>query len=396
MQKNFYLTKKLPSYVFAKIYELKQMANDLGQEIIDFGMGNPDSTPPQKVMQELSQLVCDGKLYGYSPTIGIETLRKAIANFYHRRFNVEIDYKTEAMITIGSKEGIVSLAKAISSSKTYVCVASPCYPIHNYAFIIAGSKTQFISAINCYNFLEKFKEFVENQTHKPQAVIVSYPCNPTGEIADLNFYQELVSFCKKYQILIISDIAYAELYFDDKNKPHSILEVKGAKEIAIEFYSISKSYSMAGARVGFAVGNKDLILALYKIKSYLDYGSFTPLQMVAKSALEPDNDDYLVKIRKLYQDRAEFFTKTVNQQLHWNIEQPKASMFCWTKLPKQFSHLSSFEFCKKMILETGVVFSAGSFFGENGEGYVRISMIHNQQKIQQACENMKKIFSYQI
>jgi alanine-synthesizing transaminase len=396
MQKKFYLTEELPPYIFASMYELKQQAINDGKEIIDFGMGNPDSPPPQNVMNELSKLALDPKLYGYSVTGGIELLKKKITNFYHRRFGVELDYKKEALVTIGSKEGIASLANAISDSKSYVCVPSPSYPIHTYAFIIAKTNLKHISAISSMDFLKKFKILVESEKHKPQAVIVSYPCNPTTEIANFDFYQELVDFCKKYQIYIISDIAYGELYFSPQDKPHSILEVKGAKDIAIEFYSVSKSYSLAGTRVGFALGNQNLISALYKIKSYLDYGSFTPLQMIASLALEEENDDYLKNLRNLYQQRGEFFVKNFSQELAWHIDKPKASMFCWTKLPKQFSNLSSFDFCKKMILEAGIAISPGSSFGENGEGYVRFSMIQNQDQINQASTRLKHFFSFKI
>ena len=396
MQKKFYLTEQLPPYIFASMYELKQQAINDGKEIIDFGMGNPDSPPPQNVMNELSKLALDPKLYGYSVTGGIELLKKKITNFYHRRFGVELDYKKEALVTIGSKEGIASLANAISDSKSYVCVPSPSYPIHTFAFVIAKTNLKHISAISSMDFLKKFKILVETQKQKPQAVIVSYPCNPTTEIANFDFYQELVDFCKKYQIYIISDIAYGELYFSSQDKPHSILEVKGAKDIAIEFYSVSKSYSLAGTRVGFALGNQNLISALYKIKSYLDYGSFTPLQMIASLALEEENDDYLKNLRNLYQQRGEFFVKNFSQELAWHIDKPKASMFCWTKLPKQFSNLSSFDFCKKMILEAGIAMSPGSSFGENGEGYVRFSMIQNQDQINQASNRLKHFFSFKI
>ena len=396
MQKKFYLTEELPPYIFASMYELKQQAINDGKEIIDFGMGNPDSPPPQNVMNELSKLALDPKLYGYSVTGGIELLKKKITNFYYRRFGVELDYKKEALVTIGSKEGIASLANAISDSKSYVCVPSPSYPIHTFAFVIAKTNLKHISAISSMDFLKKFKILVETQKQKPQAVIVSYPCNPTTEIANLDFYQELVDFCRKYQIYIISDIAYGELYFSPQDKPHSILEVKGAKDIAIEFYSVSKSYSLAGTRVGFALGNQNLISALYKIKSYLDYGSFTPLQMIASLALEEENDDYLKNLRNLYQQRGEYFVKNFSHELAWHIDKPKASMFCWTKLPKQFSNLSSFDFCKKMILEAGIAMSPGSSFGENGEGYVRFSMIQNQDQINQASTRLKHFFSFKI
>ena len=390
----FFLTEKLPPYIFASIYQLKQQAIEDGFNIIDFGMGNPDSAPPQHVMNELAELTKNPQLYGYSVTGGIEILKKAICNYYQRRFKVELDYKTQSLVTIGAKEGIASLATAISDDQNYICVPSPSYPIHTFAFIISKSNIVHINALTASEFLKNFIHHVENSTKKPQAVIISYPCNPTTQIADISFYEEIVSFCRKHQIYIISDIAYCELYFDEKSKPNSVLEVRGADEIAIEFSSVSKSYSMAGTRVGFAVGNKNLISALYKIKSYLDYGSFSPLQMVSASALSEKSDDYLINLRQLYKKRADYFVKKFAQELGWHIDYPKASMFVWAKIPSQFSHFSSFDFCKKMILETGVAMSPGSSFGDNGEGFVRFSMIRNENEVDEAILRLKKIFSF--
>ncbi len=392
MQNKFYLTEKLPPYIFAAMYKLKTEAAANGVEIIDFGMGNPDSAPPQHVMDKLAELSSDPKLFGYSVTGGIDVLKKAICEYYDRRFQVKLDYKTESLVTIGAKEGIASLATAISDSENYMIVPSPAYPIHTFAFAISKSNVVHLPAISGAEFLSSFKSYVEKAEKKPLAVIVSFPCNPTTEIVGLDFYEELVAFCKAHKIYIISDIAYCELYFDEKDKPHSILEVEGAKDIAIEFSSVSKSYSMAGCRVGFAVGNPTLIGALYKIKSYLDYGSFNPLQMVAVDALSEKSDEYLLELRQKYKSRGEFLVELLEKELGWVIEKPKASMFLWTKLPKQFSHLTSFEFCKKMIEETGVVMSPGSSFGSNGEGYVRFSLIHSEENMKKAAAAMKKVF----
>lgn len=392
MQTKFELIEKLPSYVFAAIYQLKQQASSSGLEIIDFGMGNPDSAPPQHVMDELSNLVRDPKIYGYSAVGGIDILKNAICGYYQRRFNVVLNPNLESLVSIGAKEGIASLATAISDSKNYICVPSPSYPIHTFAFAIAKGNAHHISAISAHEFLQKFIFHVESNSQKPVAVIVSFPCNPTTEIADLAFYEDLVSFCRRHGIYIISDIAYCELYFEEKDKPHSILEVKGAIDIAIEFSSVSKSYSLAGTRVGFAVGNRNLIAALFKIKSYLDYGSFTPLQLAAASALGEKSDSYLINLRQLYQNRGKFFINLLKEELGWIVDKPKASMFCWAKLPATFQHLSSFEFCRKMILEAGVAMSPGSSFGENGEGFVRFSMIRNEQEMKSAVARMKKLF----
>lgn len=393
MQNKFYLTEKLPPYIFAAIYKLKTEAAAKGLEVIDFGMGNPDSAPPQHVMDSLSELAKNPKLFGYSVTGGIDILKQSICQYYQRCFNVELDYKTESLVTIGAKEGIASLATAISDAENYMIVPSPSYPIHTFAFTISKSNVVHLNALSGAEFLQSFKDYVEKAAKKPLAVIVSFPCNPTTEIVGLDFYEELVAFCRKYKIYIISDIAYSELYFNEADKPHSVLEVKGAKDLAIEFSSVSKSYSMAGCRVGFAVGNKDLVAALYKIKSYLDYGSFTPLQMVAADALSEKTDSYLNDLRQKYKSRGDFLVDIFQQELGWNIPKPKASMFVWAKLPEKFSQLSSFEFCKKMIEEAGVAMSPGSSFGENGEGHVRISLIHTEENVRKAVAKMKTVFS---
>lgn len=392
MQNKFYLTEKLPPYIFAAIYKLKIAAAERGLEIIDFGMGNPDLPPPQHVMDKLSELAKDPKLFGYSVTGGIDDLKKAICKHYQRRFQVKLDYKSESLITIGAKEGIASLATAISDDDSYMVIPSPSYPIHTFAFTIAKTNIVQINAISGVEFLAAFKEYVEKAEKKPLAVIVSFPGNPTSEIVGLDFYEEMVSFCKKHKIYIISDIAYSELYFNEEDKPHSILEVEGAKDIAIEFSSVSKSYSMAGCRVGFAVGNPTLISALYKIKSYLDYGSFGPLQMITVDALSEKSDEYLANLRKTYKSRADFFVNLLSKELGWEVSKPKASMFIWTKLPKQFAHLTSFEFCQKMIEEVGVVMSPGSSFGNNGEGFVRLSLIHNEENMIKAVSKLKSVF----
>jgi alanine-synthesizing transaminase len=392
MQNKFFLVEKLPQYIFAKINELKIAAKNRGLEIIDFGMGNPDLAPPNHVVEKLSKLTLDGTLFGYSNSGGILELKQAFCAYYQRRFNVNLEATDESLVTIGAKEGIASLSSAIADSDNYICIATPAYPIHNFAYKIARSNVVEIAAICPYDYLKKFKDFVINAQKKPQAVIVSYPSNPTGEIVDLAFYQELVDFCKKQQIYIISDLAYCEIYFSEKDKPHSILEIQGAKDIAIEFSSLSKSFSMPGCRVGFAAGNKTLIAALAKIKSFLDYGSFTPIQISAIEALSEKSDEYLKNIRQIYKQRANFMADIFQKELGWNITKPKAGMFVWTKLPEKFSNLSSAEFCEKLINECGVAFTQGSAFGENGEGFVRISLIQNEEKVRKAVNKLKNIF----
>lgn len=392
MKEEFYLTKKLPPYIFSAIYDLKEKAKAKGLEIIDFGMGNPDSAPPKHVIDKLTELSKDGSMFGYSVVGGVDALRKASASYYKRRFGVELDYQKNCLVTIGAKEGIASLATAISSSEDYVVVASPYYPIHKFAFEIAKTEIREIAAISGQEFLTKFKHLVNSEEKNPVAVIVCFPSNPTSENVGLDFYEEMVDFCKKKGIYIISDIAYSELYFEEEKKPHSILEVTGAMDIAIEFSSTSKSYSMAGCRVGFATGNEHLINALYKIKSYLDYGSFNPLQLAAVEALSEKSSDYLDSLRQKYKQRAEFLVSIFKQELDWELTMPSASMFCWAKLPKQFSNMTSFNFCKKLIEDAGVVFSPGSSFGVNGEGYVRISLIHDKENVIKAVEKLKKLF----
>lgn len=399
MPNRFFLTKKLPAYIFASIHKLKQEAISRGIQIIDFGMGNPDSAPPKHVMDKLAELAQNPKLYGYSTVGGVDALKQSLADYYKRRFAVDLDYQNECLVTIGAKEGIASLATAISGPDDYIAVANPGYPIHTFAFVIAKSNLLPINAIKPLDFLQKFKELVrtsqEKNQKKPVAVIVNYPSNPTSQTVDLGFYQELVDFCLQEKIYIISDIAYGEIYFDEKNKPHSILEIKGAKDIAIEFSSVSKSYSMAGCRVGFAAGNTVLIGALYKIKSYLDYGSFEPLQLAAIDAMSSKSDEYLKNLRQKYFSRAKFLVNLLDKELDWKVEMPTAGMFLWAKVPE---HLlaktqtnNSFDFCKTLIEKIGVALSAGSSFGENGEGYVRFSLIREEDEMKEAVKRIKNL-----
>lgn len=392
MQSNFFSTK-LPPYIFEAIHILKKQVAARGVDIIDFGMGNPDSAPPKHVMEKLQELAKNPKLYGYSVVGGIDTLKQSLCGYYQRRFGVTLDYKTEVLATLGAKEGLTSLATAIALTDQHFVVQSPSYPIHTFAFVIAKSSVVHLNTIKSEDFLREFKKYVEHAPKKPLAVLVNYPSNPTSEVVDLAFYQELVDFCIHHQIYIISDIAYAEIYFDKNHIPPSILQAKGARDIAVEFSSVSKSYSLAGSRIGFAAGNKDLIAALYKMKSYLDYGSFEPLQMIACEALSEKSNQYIDELREKYKRRAQFMVKLLNEELGWHVEMPKASMFIWTKIPPKFSHLSAFDFCKILLEETGVALSAGTGFGSNGEGFVRFSLIHDEPKMVEAVARMKKFFA---
>ena len=395
MQNKFILTETLPSYIFAEIYKLKQAAIANGIKIIDFGMGNPDSAPPKHIMEKLAELSRNPKLYGYSTVGGVDDLKKSLAEYYQRRFAVSLDYKNECLVTIGAKEGIASLATAISSADDYIAVANPGYPIHTFAFVIAKSNLLPINAIEPEDFLRNFKDVVNSATKKPIAVIVNYPSNPTSQTVDLRFYQDLVDFCREQKIYIISDIAYGEIYFDEKEKPHSILEIKGAKDIAIEFSSVSKSFSMAGCRVGFAAGNPTLIGALYKIKSYLDYGSFEPLQLAAIDALSEKSNEYLENLRQKYFNRAKFLVSLLDQELNWKVVMPQAGMFLWAQIPEHLfvktNTKTSFDFCKTLIEKTGVALSAGSSFGSNGEGYVRFSLIREEAEMIEALKRIKDL-----
>jgi alanine-synthesizing transaminase len=384
VQNSKFFSEGLPSYMFAAINNLKKEAIKNGLDIIDFSMGNPDFLPPAHVIESLVEEVKNPKSYGYGPTGGADDLKKALCNYYQRRFGVDLDYQAESLITIGAKEGITSLASAISNSEEYIAISDPSYPIHYFGFKISGSKVERIKNKSAADFLDGLKNLIAKKQKKPIAILVNYPNNPTGETVDLQFYQNLVDFCFSQKIYIISDLAYGELYFEKKDRPCSILECKKAKEIAIEFSSTSKSYSMAGCRVGFAVGNQDLIASLSKIKSYLDYGSFFPLQKAAISALSEKSDSYLANIRNKYSERADFLIKIAQEKLNWEIKKPKGGMYLWTKLPKEFRNLNSLEFCQKLIINCGVAFTPGSGFGKNGEGYIRISLIHDEKKIIEA------------
>lgn len=394
MKTEFFSTDNLPPYLFEAIHELKEIEKSKGVEIIDFGMGNPDMAPPKFAIEALENEVKNSKNYGYSIVGGINDLKKAHAKYYKNRFGVEIDENKENIVTIGAKEGLTSLATAMSGvDGEYLIVPNPCYPIHLFGFKIAKIAVKQIDVIDPWQYLEQFKKLVLEAERKPVAVLVNYPCNPTTQTVGLDFYQDLVDFCLKHQIYIISDIAYCEIYFDDKDKPHSILEVDRAKEIAIEFSTMSKSFSMAGARVGFAAGNQKLIAAMMKMKSYLDYGSFEPLQKMAISCFENhENQQYLTNLRQNYLRRAKFLVKILNEELNWQASLSKVSMFIWLKIPEKFANLSSFDFCKMLIEKCGVALSPGSGFGENGEGFVRFSLIHDEEKISQAIQRLKEIF----
>lgn len=386
----FYRIKRLPPYVFAELNALKAQARHAGKDVIDLGMGNPDSPTPQHIVDKLIETVKDPSTHGYSASKGIPGLRKAICGYYDRRFGVELNPDTETIVTIGSKEGIANLANAITAPGDAIIVPNPSYPIHPYGFIIVGGAIRHIPNDETRNdFVEQVKQEIIHCTPKPKAVVLNYPCNPTAETVGLDFYEEMVDLCRFHNIYILSDLAYCEIYFDDQPPP-SILQVKGAKDIAVEFTSCSKTYSMAGWRIGFASGNQKLIHALTRIKSYLDYGAFTPIQVAATAALNGPQD-CVEEVRALYKSRRDILVKGL-KDAGWDVTPPNASMFVWAKIPEQFAHLGSLEFSKRLLQEAGVAVAPGVGFGEYGDSHVRIAMVENKHRIRQAIRNIKQFF----
>ncbi|HVI90532.1 MAG TPA: LL-diaminopimelate aminotransferase [Dongiaceae bacterium] len=393
MDADFHRIKRLPPYVFAEVNKLKAAARAQGQDIIDFGMGNPDQPPPAHVTQKLVETLNDPRVHRYSNSRGIPGLRKALANYYARRFNVELDPETEVIATLGSKEGLANLAQAITSPGDTILAPNPSYPIHAFGFIIAGAAIRSIPYQPGAGFLEAMDRAVRYSVPKPRAVIVNYPSNPTAEVADLDFYREIIAFCKKHEIYVISDIAYAEIFFDGVPPP-SILQVPGAKEIAVEFSSMSKTYSMPGWRIGFCAGNRQLVSALTRMKSYLDYGAFTPIQVAATAALNGPQD-CVDEIRARYKSRRD----TLVEGLHaagWNITPPKASMFAWAEIPEPYRHMGSLEFSKFLLTEAKVAVAPGVGFGEHGENFVRFGLVENEHRIRQATRNIKAVLRQSV
>ncbi len=387
MDQEFHRIRRLPPYVFAEVNAMKARARAAGEDIIDLGMGNPDQATPKHVVDKLVEVVRDGRTHRYSNSRGIHGLRKAHAAYYKRRFNVDIDPDSENIVTLGSKEGLANLAQAITSPGDVILVPNPSYPIHPYGFIIAGANVRHVPIGPGFDFLEGLTRAVRHSVPPPTALILNFPANPTAMVVGLDFYEKVVAFCREHGIWILSDLAYAEIYFDD-NPPPSILEIPGAKDVAVEFTSMSKTYSMAGWRIGFAAGNKRLIHALTRIKSYLDYGAFTPIQAAAVAALNGPQD-CVEDIRKLYRDRRDVLISGL-AEAGWDVPSPPATMFAWAPLPEQFKHLGSIEFSKLLLREAKVAVSPGIGFGEYGDGHVRIALVENRQRIRQAVRNIKQ------
>jgi alanine-synthesizing transaminase len=386
---DFHRIRQLPPYVFAEVNQLKALARAAGEDIIDFGMGNPDSGTPAHIVEKLIESAQDPRAHRYSTSRGIPGLRRAVAAYYDRRFGVEIDPESETVVTLGSKEGLANLASAITAPGDIILVPNPSYPIHPYGFIIAGAEIQHVPQGPGRDFLADFKRAVETSDRPPVAVVLNYPSNPTAMVVDLDFYGEMVEFCRAKQVLILSDLAYSEIYFD--SPPPSILQIPGAREIAVEFTSLSKTYSMPGWRIGFATGNKELIYALARIKSYLDYGAFTPIQVAASAALNGPQQ-CVDEIRALYKQRRDVLVQSM-ASAGWEIPSPPASMFAWAPIPEEFVQAGSMEFSKMLLTHAQVAVSPGIGFGEHGEGYVRIALVENEQRIRQAARSVRKFMA---
>ena len=395
MREEFYRIKRLPPYIFSEINNLKADLRKKNVDIIDFGMGNPDIDAGKHIINKLIETSKKPKVHRYSASRGIPGLRKAKAKYYKNRFGVALDPENEIITTLGSKEGLANLASAITAPGDLALVPNPTYPIHAYGFMIAGGTLRHIPSLHngCFDpeeYMNSLSRAVAHSIPKPIAIVISFPSNPTAQLCDLDFYKELVKFAKKHSIWILSDLAYSEIYFDE-NPPPSILQIEGAKEISVEFTSMSKTFSMAGWRVGFAVGNKHLINALTRIKSYLDYGAFTPVQVAAVEALNSPKG-YIDEIRNEYKKRRDTLISSM-ARAGWDIPKPSATMFAWAPLPKKFQNLGSMEFAKILMQEAEVAVAPGIGFGEYGEGFVRIGLVENEHRIRQAAKNVKKLIS---
>ena len=390
MDKEFPRVDKLPTYIFNEIQELKMEARRNGEDIIDFGMGNPDQPTPNLIVEKLRESALNPSTHRYSQSKGIPRLRKAITDWYKRRFDVDLNPENEAVVTMGSKEGLAHLALATLDKGDAVLVPNPSYPVHPYGFVIAGADIRHVPIGENIDFFIELEKAIKNSFPKPKMLIINFPSNPSTECIDLEFFKRIINIAKENKIWVVQDLAYADICFDGYKAP-SILQVEGAKEVAVEFFSLSKSYNMPGWRVGFCCGNKDLLAALARIKSYLDYGLFTPIQVAAIKAL--DEGDQLVEgIRDIYQSRRNALVKGLNDA-GWKVDSPKATMFVWAKIPDFLIEMGSLEFSKQLLTDAKVAVSPGIGFGEYGEGYVRFSLIENEHRTRQAIRGIKQFLS---
>ncbi|MBA2710066.1 MAG: alanine transaminase [Tatlockia sp.] len=381
--------KRLPPYVFNTLNQLKSEARARGEDIIDFGMGNPDQPTPKHIVDKLIETAQRPDTHRYSMSKGIPRLRRAMASWYQRHYQVELNPETQVLTTIGSKEGLAHLALAISGPGDTILVPDPAYPIHTYGFIIAGANVKQIPLIDEYQFLEAVEVAIEQSWPRPKALVISFPANPSTHCVDYDFFERVVALAKKHGIWIIHDLAYADIVFDGYKAP-SILQVPGAIDLAIETYSMSKSYNMPGWRVGFACGNEELVSALTRIKSYLDYGTFTPIQVAAITALEGPSD-CVEEIRSMYERRRNVLCEGL-QELGWPVEKPKGTMFVWAPIPAHYRHMGSLEFSKYLLQEAFVAVSPGLGFGPQSDNFVRFGLIENSQRTRQALRNLKALF----
>ncbi len=386
MDQEFHKIKRLPPYVFAEVNALKAKARAAGEDIIDFGMGNPDQPPPAHVIDKLVEAVQNPRIHRYSTSRGIPGLRKALAAYYDRRFGVDLDPERETIVTLGSKEGLANLCQAITSPGDIVLVPNPSYPIHAFGFIIAGAAIRSMPTGPDFDFMEQLERAVRHSVPKPLALVLNYPSNPTAEVVDLDFYGQVVDFCRRHDIYLISDIAYSEVYFDGPPPP-SILQVPGAREVAVEFTSLSKTYSMPGWRIGFCSGNAKLIEALARVKSYLDYGAFTAIQVAATAALNGPQD-CVDEMRQRYKARRDVLIEGL-AAAGWDVPSPPATMFAWAPLPPDFADLGSLEFSKLLLSEAKVAVSPGVGFGEYGDDHVRLALVENEHRTRQALRGIK-------
>ena len=386
MSKEFERIERLPPYVFAEVNEMKRRARVAGRDIIDFGMGNPDTGTPTHIVDKLVEVVRDPRTHRYSNSRGIPGLRKAMAAYYQRRFGVALDPESEIITTLGSKEGLANLAQAMAAPGDIILAPNPSYPIHPYGFVIAGATVHDVPCGPGIDTLEELERAVSACPKRPKALVLNFPNNPTAEVVDLDFYERVVAFAREAGIYILSDLAYAEIFFDDEPPP-SILQIPGARDIAVEFTSLSKTYSMPGWRIGFAAGNARLIRALTRIKSYLDYGAFTPIQVAATAALKGPQG-CIADIRARYRERRDVLVESF-EAAGWPIPAPRATMFAWAPIPEAWREVGSLEFSKRLLADAEVAVSPGIGFGTLGEGFVRIALVENRQRIRQAARNVK-------
>ncbi len=384
---DFHKTRRLPPYVFEQVNRLKAKARAGGADIIDLGMGNPDLPTPRHIVDKLVETVQDPRTHRYSASKGIPGLRKAQASYYGRRFGVKLDPDTQVVATLGSKEGFANMAQAITAPGDVVLVPNPSYPIHAFGFLMAGGSLRHIPAEPGVELFHALERAVAYSVPKPIAIILCYPANPTACCADLEFYADVVAFAKKHDIFILSDLAYSEIYFGE-TPPPSVLQVPGAVDVCVEFTSLSKTFSMPGWRMGFAVGNERLIAALARVKSYLDYGAFTPIQVAAAAALNGP-DDCVADTRAIYKKRRDVMVDTFGRA-GWTIPAPEASMFAWAPIPEKFRHLGSLEFSKLLIEKADVAVAPGVGFGEHGDEYIRIGLVENEQRLRQAARGIRR------